>query len=459
MTMFNQAVIDAADQVAQAAQSDFFNIAGQGSVTLSAVAGAGKSHFVTNTVKKCRQRGIRVAVAAPTNEQVFSLVRSIADSDPAQPVAYVPAHDVELPAWARRPNVIPLTPAYLASGQPVVVGTIHKLASAINPLNKSTQALGEFDALIIDESYQANSASYYALAGIAPRHLCVGDSGQIQPFTTVEVGKQWKGLTEDPLQTAVAVLHANHPTTPRHRFPITRRLDGRGAAIARHFYPADHQFGAAVADGVRTMKLGLATAGSARDKVLDQGLVLAAQNGWAYLEQPAFQTLVADPDTAQLIVDLIARLRHRTCNLACEHHPKGTPLVAERIAVAVSHNDQKAMVRALLDHCGLTGVVVNTANKLQGLEFDFVVCWHPLAGLYEADEFHLEAGRLCVMCTRHRHACVVVGRRGDRELVEGVPPSTPAYPGAGPNADDVLRGWEVHRGIFSALTPCLVHVP
>lgn len=459
MTMFNQEVIDAADQVAQAAQYDFFNIADQGAVTLSAVAGAGKSHFVMDTVKKCRPRGIRVAVAAPTNEQVFSLVHAIAASDPTQPIAYVAAKDVELPSWARRSNIFPFSPAYLASGQPVVVGTIHKLASAINPRNKITQALGEFDALIIDESYQANSASYYALAGIAPRHLCVGDSGQIQPFTTIEVGRQWKGLAEDPLQTAVDMLHANHPTTPRHRFPITRRLDGRGASIAKHFYPADHQFGAAVADGVRTMTFGPVTTVSARDKALDHGLALAAKAGWAYLEQPAIQTLIADPETAQLIVDLIARLRYRTCRLACERHPKGTPLVSERIAVAVSHNDQKAMVRAMLDHGGLTGVVVNTANKLQGLEFDLVVCWHPLAGLDEADEFHLEAGRLCVMCTRHRHACVIVGRREDRELVEGLSPTTPAYPGAGPDTDDVLRGWEIHRGVFSALTSTLVQVP
>ena len=457
--MFNQAVIKAANEVAQAAQSDFFDIVDQGAVTLSAVAGAGKSYFVTDTVKKCRPRGIRVAVAAPTNEQVFSLVHSIAVSDPTQLVAYVPAQNVELPSWARHPNVSVLTPAHQASGLPVVVGTIHKLASAINPRNHSTPALGRFDALITDESYQANSASYYALASIAPRHLCVGDRGQIQPFTTVEVGRQWKGLAEDPLQTAIDVLHMNHPTTPMHRFPITRRLDGRAASIAKHFYPADHHFGAAVVDGVRTMNLGYASAINARDKVLDKALEMAAQAGWVYLEQPALQTLVADPDTAQLIVDLLTRLLYRTCDITCERHPNATPLVAERIAVAVSHNDQKAMVRTMLDNVGLTGVTVNTANKLQGLEFDLVVCWHPLAGLDEVDEFHLEAGRLCVMCTRHRHACVVVGRRGDRELVEGLPPSTPAYPGAGPNADDVLRGWEVHRNIFSALTGCLVEAP
>jgi len=458
MTMFNQSVLEAADKVARAAQNNFLESLDQGAITLSAVAGAGKSYFVTDTVKKCRPLGIRVAVAAPTNEQVFSLVHSIATSDPTQPVAYVSAQDVELPPWARQPNVLPLTPAYLASGQPVVVGTIHKLASAIHPRNRSIQALQRFDALIIDESYQANSASYFALADIAPRHLCVGDSGQIQPFTTVDVGRQWKGLAEDPLQTAVAVLHANHPLTPRYRFPITRRLDERGAAIARHFYSSAHQFGAAVADGVRALKLGAASAPNPRDKAIDKCLSLAAQAGWAYLEQPAFQSLVADPETAQLIVELIVRLLLRGGKLKCERHPRGTELVAERIAIAVSHNDQKRMIRIMLDHAGLTSVVVNTANKLQGLEFDIVVCWHPLAGLDEPDAFHLEAGRLCVMCTRHRHACIVVGRSGDRELVEGLPPITPAYPGAGPEDDDVLRGWEVHREVFSALSPYLVSV-
>jgi hypothetical protein len=92
---------------------------------------------------------------------------------------------------------------------------------------------------------------------------------------------------------------------------------------------------------------------------------------------------------------------------------------------------------------------VDTANKLQGREFDFCVCWHPMAGLDEADEFHLESGRLCVMCTRHRHACVVIGRAGDRELVEGPPPATPAWPGA--ELDHILSGWEVQQNVFAKL--------
>jgi hypothetical protein len=76
----------------------------------------------------------------------------------------------------------------------------------------------------------------------------------------------------------------------------------------------------------------------------------------------------------------------------------------------------------------------------------------PLAGLPEADGFHLDPGRLCVLLTRHRQACVVVGRAGDEALLEDqLPPPTPAYLGWDP--DPVLDGWETHREVFAALEP------
>jgi hypothetical protein len=141
----------------------------------------------------------------------------------------------------------------------------------------------------------------------------------------------------------------------------------------------------------------------------------------------------------------------------CERNRHARPLQQERIAIGVSHKNQKAMVRALLTNARLPRVMVETANKLQGLEFDFVVCWHPLAGLMAADAFHLEAGRICVLTTRHRHACVVVGRREDRVLVEGLAPPAPSWPGA--DTEDILLGWEVHRRFFAALEPFRVQVP
>jgi superfamily I DNA and/or RNA helicase len=117
-----------------------------------------------------------------------------------------------------------------------------------------------------------------------------------------------------------------------------------------------------------------------------------------------------------------------------------------------SPNDQKDLLRVALDAYGLGGVVVETANKLQGLEFEVVFVWHPLAGLPEADAFHLDPGRLCVLLTRHRQACIVVGPAGDCDLLKDrVPPPTEAYLGWDP--DPVLDGWEVHRQVFAALEP------
>ena len=117
-------------------------IRGEGGVVLSAVAGAGKSTFVSNTVGVLRDEGLRVAVSAPTNEQVFSLVRSIAQANPNETVTYLPASKVELPDWAAAPNVRVVRPAYQATGVGLIVGTIDKLASARTRATAASRSSG-----------------------------------------------------------------------------------------------------------------------------------------------------------------------------------------------------------------------------------------------------------------------------------------------------------------------------
>ncbi|HEX2743278.1 MAG TPA: hypothetical protein VHN16_02605 [Streptosporangiaceae bacterium] len=48
---------------------------------------------------------------------------------------------------------------------------------------------------------------------------------------------------------------------------------------------------------------------------------------------------------------------------------------------------------------------------------------HPLSGRHDATELHLEAGRLCVLASRHRHACIIVAQAGIAELLDDYPPS------------------------------------
>jgi hypothetical protein len=242
----------------------------------------------------------------------------------------------------------------------------------------------------------------------------------------------------------VGVLRRNHPRTPIHGLPITRRLDRRAAGLARTFYPG-LDFAAAVLPGVRELALGRAVSRSP----LDAALELAARHGWADVRLPAAPVLPADPQTVALIAALVQRLFERGPRVRCENQARAA-LQMEQVAVGVSHNDQKDLLRLALAERRLSGVVVETANKLQGLEYEVVVAWHPLAGLAEPDAFHLDPGRLCVLLTRHRQACLVVGRHGDERILDdGVPPSPPAYLGC--TDDPVLDGWEAHRQVYATL--------
>lgn len=443
--MFDSTVLEAAQVVADKVSSDLFSSATDpnGVVTL-AVAGAGKTELSVKTAAKAREKQHSVMICSPTNEQVFALVLRLSAAMPTENITYVPASSIVVPHEIfARPNVIVAAAAQVHEAA-VIIGTFDKLGDAA-----SRGYLHEVDLLIADESFQADSGRYYAVAALARTHLLVGDPGQLSPFATVDA-TMWRGLSEDPLQTAVGVLTRHYPTTPVHRLPITRRLDSRAVPVVTSFYPG-HPFGAAVLPGVRQLRLINGVSGITRMQALDRALDMAARDGWAHIELPDSQVLTADPETIDLIVALVDRLNQRSPEVRCERDQSWTSLGPERIAVGVSHNDQKDHLRVRLDNAGYPNIVVETANKLQGVEFDLVIAWHPLAGLPDPDGFHLDPGRLCVLLTRHRHACIVVGRAGDRALLDGIPPSTPAY--LGYDQDPVLDGWEVHQSVYRELAP------
>jgi hypothetical protein len=416
-------------------------------VVVTAPAGAGKSYLVDSAAVRAGALGLRVAVASPTNDQAFGLVGGIARMLAGGVVAFMPANGVSLPADVAALPGVTEVPADHADGEQLVVATLSKFGDAF-----TRGKLQLFDLLLLDESYQADSGRYFAAAGLASVHLLVGDGGQISPFSTIAEPGRWRGLPEDPLQTAVDVLLRNHPSTPVHGLPITRRLDSRGVAVARRFYPGLN-FDPAVLPGVRELKL--RTAGRPRG-ALGRALDMAARHGWGRLELPQAPVLPADPETVELLANLVARLFERGARAQCDRQRRPVALRPEQVAVGVSHNDQKDLLRVALHSRRLGGVVVETVNKLQGLEFEVVFVWHPLAGLPEADGFHLDPGRLCVLLTRHRQACIVVGRHGDRDLLEErLPPPTEAYLGWDP--EPVLDGWEIHREVFNAWEPFTVH--
>jgi len=93
---------------------------------------------------------------------------------------------------------------------------------------------------------------------------------------------------------------------------------------------------------------------------------------------------------------------------------------------------------------------VDTANKLQGREYDVTIVLHPLSGWLDATAFHLESGRPCVLTSRHRHACIVVARAGMRELLDSHPSTEPVHLNVPVTFAD---GWEANQSILTLWRP------
>jgi hypothetical protein len=310
---------------------------------------------------------------------------------------------------------------------------------------------------ILDEAYQMRSDG---LLAIAPRFgngtaLFVGDPGQLDPFATID-GDRWAGSAWDPTDSAIAVVRAHNPGLPVHRLPYSWRLPATAAPlVCAAFYPfTPFEAGSAATD--RAMKLPGAPgpAGGRLDRTLDQALDqtldLAAETGWALYELPAKHTVRTDAEALAACARLAARLVRREATVFDPGYAGGRAVTADRIAIGAAHRDQVAGIRAALDRLGgdVRAVTVDTANRLQGREYDVCIVLHPLSGRRDATAFHLETGRLCVLLSRHRHACIVVAREGIPQLLDAHPHTEPVHLGVPVKFPD---GWEAHQAVLAHL--------
>jgi hypothetical protein len=242
------------------------------------------------------------------------------------------------------------------------------------------------------------------------------------------------------MQSAVAVLLRHNPDLPVHRLPVSWRLPHSAApVVAAAFYPFTG-FRSGTGPGDRTLRFDRAASGP-----LDEVLDVAASAGWALHELPARFTIRTDAEAAAACAALAERALARAGVTASESG--GGALTPERIAIGAAHRDQVAVIRSLLPPSA-AGVTVDTANRLQGREYDLTVVLHPLSGRRDATAFHLESGRLCVLTSRHRHACVVVARDGIAELLDAHPSTDPVHINVPVKFPD---GWEANQSMLSHL--------
>ena len=418
-------------------------------VVVDSPPGAGKSTLVVAAAASLAERGERVMVVGQTNEQVDDLVDRLASEHGVLQIGRLCAQDyTPTPRVARYPNVTARTSVADLADHPLVIATAAKWGML-------TDSGIRWPWAIVDEAYQMRSDALLRIARLFDKALFVGDPGQLDPFSTVET-ERWLGLNWDPMSSAVAVLLTNNPGIPVHTLPVSWRLPATAVpVVSAAFYPFSG-FSAATELSDRAMRWNTEPFGLSS---FDLALQTAADTGWALYELPHRHALRTDAEAVGACAELAARLLLRGAVAVSERGSH--PVTADRIAIGVAHRDQAAAVkRALRDRAlaypvlngperDVTGVVADTANRLQGREFDVTIMLHPLSGRRDATAFHLEAGRLCVLASRHRHACVVVARAGIPELLDAHPSAEPVHLGVPVKFPD---GWEAHQSFMAHLS-------
>ncbi|MEV1330891.1 AAA family ATPase [Micromonospora costi] len=423
-----------AERVVTAVLADLRSGAHRG-VVVDSPPGAGKSTLVVRAAVELAEGGEPLIVVAQTNEQVDDLIDRLARKAPELRIGRLSAADYQPSARISGHATVRVAAKVADLGGPaVIIGTAAKWATVTE---------GCWPWAIVDEAYQMRSDALLRVAGRFERALFVGDPGQLDPFSTVDTAR-WTGLTWDPMQSAVAVLLRHNPELPVHRLPVSWRLPASAApVVAAAFYPfTGFRAGTGPADRALTLTTG--GPGDAVDATHDQ----AASTGWGLYALPQRHTLRTDVEAASACAALAVRLLERGATAVSEQDPGGTPVTADRIAIGTAHRDQAAAVRARLGPAG-AGVTVDTANRLQGREYDVTIVLHPLSGRRDATAFHLESGRLCVLTSRHRHACVVVARDGIADLLDAHPSTEPVHLDVPVKFPD---GWEANHSMITYLT-------
>ncbi|MFF1277154.1 AAA domain-containing protein [Streptomyces marokkonensis] len=406
-------------------------------VVVDSPPGAGKSTLVVRAALELAEAGRPLMVVAQTNAQVDDLVLRLAEKNPDLPVGRLHSSDTDPydKALDALDHVRTSAKAAELTGLPVVISTAAKWAHV--------KGVEPWAHAIVDEAYQMRSDALLAVANLFERALFVGDPGQLDPFSIVGA-EQWAGLSYDPSGSAVTTLLAHNPELPQHRLPVSWRLPASAAPLVSDaFYPYT-PFRSGTDHGDRGLTFSVPSDGSGPDRVIDE----AAESGWGLLELPARHTPRTDPEAVRAVALIVRRLLDRGGAAASERSPDPTPLTADRVAVGTAHRDQAAAIRAALAELGVTDVVVDTANRLQGREYDVTVVLHPLSGRPDATAFHLETGRLCVLASRHRHACIVVCREGVTGLLDDYPSTEPVQLGTLVKFPD---GWEANHAVLAHL--------
>ncbi|MBY0336848.1 MAG: hypothetical protein K2X11_09550 [Acetobacteraceae bacterium] len=407
-------------------------------IVLDSPPGAGK----TDVAERLAMQSVglldeRVMVTTQTNEQAFDLMRRLATGFPRFRVYLFAKASLQVPADVTGlPNVAVVSDlALVPPGPAVVVSNAAKwswVQGAAGPL---------FALNIVDEAYQLPDYIFQQIAGLAERQALIGDPGQIEPVIQAEL-ERWRCDPAGPHVPAPrALLHRHSSITPL-ALPVSRRLVQDTVDLVQPaFYPG-LQFQALTPQ--RTLQFtvpGIVPVDTALDAV-------AGGQSVVMVELPPTIGGDDDPELAAEIVWTVERVLRRRPQIT-NRAGRLVDVEASMVGVACAQVAQVSAVRERLAEIGLADVFVETANRFQGLERPLMFVHHPLSGRADATAFHLDAGRLCVLLSRHSVGCWVFSRAGVEAQLRRYAPIGDRSLGI--SDDPEYEGWRANLHLMQTL--------
>lgn len=428
---------DAADEVTLRV------VNGEQCVIVKSPPGAGKTTLVIRTaIAAYRLKGMRVAIACQTNSQAMDLAKRILDNyDPSIHIHYFTKTGGVLPHELSSYGDTRITHCEkvnsdLPDNEPVLSIATAAKWQHYNGVPEEGSAEGFrplTDVLIVDEAWQLKFGNYMRIAPIAPQHLLVGDPGQIDPVVSSDMSL-FEGTGVDTHLSAPVVLERRRDDIVTIvKLPATRRLGPATTAIVSPSFYSSQPF-----ESLRS-PLHLSYNGQGRTGEVwkrfdgDTEIVFATLSD----DDAPGERFIGQVDDS--LAGSIKELIDDVLNGGQIVDSKGSRVVLpEDIGVVVAHRTQESAVKRKIAGT-YPEISVDTSERWQGLERDVMIVWHPVSGQPDLTEFAKDAGRLCVMLSRHRAACVVVARESTVNLVRS------AGTGKERSITDLDLGWERSR--------------